>query len=62
MTDDTDFFVAGGSSLAAVRLVGLVSDRLGVTLRLRDFLLSPTPAGLSRLIEKAGSGAEAGAR
>jgi amino acid adenylation domain-containing protein len=55
LTGETDFFVAGGSSLAAVRLVGLVRDRLGVTLRLRDFLLAPTPAGLSRLVERAGA-------
>jgi amino acid adenylation domain-containing protein len=60
LTGETDFFAAGGSSLAAVRLVGLVKDRLGVTLRLREFLLSPTPEGLSRLVEKAGSGAKAG--
>jgi len=53
LTGETDFFVAGGSSLAAVRLVGLVRDRLGVSLRLRDFLLAPTPAGLSRLVERA---------
>ena len=55
LTGETDFFVAGGSSLAAVRLVGLVKDRLGVSLRLRDFLLAPTPAGLSRLVERAGA-------
>jgi amino acid adenylation domain-containing protein len=55
LTGQTDFFVAGGSSLAAVRLVGLVKDRLGVSLRLRDFLLAPTPAGLSRLVERAGT-------
>jgi amino acid adenylation domain-containing protein len=54
LTGETDLFVAGGSSLDAVRLVGLVKDRLGVTLRLREFLLSPTPTGLSRLVEKAG--------
>jgi len=60
LTGETDFFAAGGSSLAAVRLMGLAKDRLGVTLRLREFLLSPTPVGLSRLVEKAGSGAKAG--
>ncbi len=53
LTAETDFFVAGGSSLAAVMLVGLVRERLGVTLRLRDFLLFPTPIGLSRLVERA---------
>src|SRR5262249_3416924 len=49
---DTDFFPVGGTSMAAVRLVRLVRDRLGVTVPLRDFLLSPTPAGLRRSIEK----------
>lgn len=57
---ETDLFVAGGNSLAAVKLMGLVKDRLGVTLRLRDFLLSPTPSGLSRLVERARSGVKAG--
>lgn len=56
LTHETDFFTAGGTSLAAVRLVGLVKDRLGVSLQLRDFLRSPTPAGLNRLVERAGAG------
>ncbi|MFD0201764.1 MULTISPECIES: non-ribosomal peptide synthetase [Saccharothrix] len=51
---DTDFFVVGGNSMGAVRLVKLVKDRLGVTLRLRDFLRTPTPAGLGQLVAKAG--------
>jgi amino acid adenylation domain-containing protein len=53
---DTDFFTVGGNSMGAVRLVRLVKDRLGVTMRLRDFLLSPTPAGMRLLIERAQSG------
>jgi acyl carrier protein len=51
---DTDFFTVGGNSMGAVRLVRLVKQRLGVTIRLRDFLRDPTPAGLSLLVEKAG--------
>ncbi|MET0236330.1 MAG: amino acid adenylation domain-containing protein [Kibdelosporangium sp.] len=51
---DADFFTSGGNSMGAVRLIRLVKDELGVTVRLRDFLLSPTPAGLRELIEKAG--------
>ncbi|MCE6999214.1 amino acid adenylation domain-containing protein [Saccharothrix sp. S26] len=52
---DTDFFVVGGNSMGAVRLVKLVKDRLGVTLRLRDFLRTPTPAGLRQLVDRAGA-------
>ncbi|ALG10936.1 non-ribosomal peptide synthetase [Kibdelosporangium phytohabitans] len=50
---ETDFFTVGGNSMGALRLIRLVKDELGVTVRLRDFLLSPTPAGLHQLIEKA---------
>jgi amino acid adenylation domain-containing protein len=50
---DTDFFTVGGNSLGAVRLVKLVQERLGVRVRLRDFLRSPTPAGMRQLVEKA---------
>ncbi|MET9125275.1 amino acid adenylation domain-containing protein [Streptomyces sp. NPDC004528] len=51
---DTDFFMVGGNSLGAVRLMRRLKERLGVSVRLRDFLLSPTPAGLAALVEKAG--------
>ncbi|WP_405710467.1 amino acid adenylation domain-containing protein [Streptomyces xanthophaeus] len=50
---DSDFFVSGGTSLGAVQLIRLVKDRLGVTLRLRDLLLTPTPAGVLLLVDKA---------
>ncbi|MFD7337548.1 amino acid adenylation domain-containing protein [Streptomyces violascens] len=50
---DTDFFASGGTSLGAVQLIRLVKDRLGVTLRLRDVLLAPTPAGVRQLVKKA---------
>ncbi len=51
--DDTDFFASGGTSLGAVQLIRLVKERLGVTLKLRDILLTPTPAGVLRVVEKA---------
>ncbi|MGI5138015.1 MULTISPECIES: amino acid adenylation domain-containing protein [unclassified Streptomyces] len=54
---DTDFFMVGGNSLGAVRLMRKVKERLGVSVRLRDFLLSPTPAGLRALVEKEAGGA-----
>ncbi|MGW4111212.1 non-ribosomal peptide synthetase [Actinosynnema sp. NPDC004786] len=53
VTADTDFFAVGGNSMGAVKLLRLVKDELGVTVRLREFLLEPTPAGLSRLIDQA---------
>ena len=51
--DDEDFFTAGGDSLRAVRLISLLGKEFDVALRLRDFMMSPTPAGLSRLLEEA---------
>ncbi|KAB1933414.1 amino acid adenylation domain-containing protein, partial [Micromonospora sp. ALFpr18c] len=54
---DTDFFISGGNSMGAVRLIRLVREQLGATVRLRDFLLTPTPSGLATLVEKAGPGA-----
>ncbi|NUT94300.1 MAG: amino acid adenylation domain-containing protein [Saccharothrix sp.] len=55
LTADTDFFTIGGNSMGAVKLLRLVRDELGVSVRLRDFLLAPTPAGLNGLIEAAKS-------
>ncbi|MFS0695603.1 amino acid adenylation domain-containing protein [Streptomyces nitrosporeus] len=61
ITADTDFFMVGGNSLGAVRLMRRLKSRLGVGVRLRDFLLSPTPDGLRVLVEKAaGAGKAAG--
>ncbi|MFD9409127.1 amino acid adenylation domain-containing protein [Streptomyces sp. NPDC059989] len=53
VTAETDFFMVGGNSLGAVRLMRKIKQELGASVRLRDFLLSPTPAGLRALIEKA---------
>lgn len=50
---DVDFFTVGGNSMGAVKLVRLVGERTGATVRLRDFLRNPTPAGLRVLVEKA---------
>ncbi|MDH6112899.1 amino acid adenylation domain-containing protein [Kitasatospora sp. MAP12-15] len=51
---DTDFFVSGGTSLGAVQLIRLVKEQHGVTLKLRDLLLTPTPTGVLQLVRKAG--------
>ncbi|MFF5096981.1 MULTISPECIES: amino acid adenylation domain-containing protein [Actinosynnema] len=50
---DADFFTVGGNSLGVVRLVKLVRKRTGASVRVRDFLRDPTPAGLRRLVEEA---------
>ncbi|PJM93411.1 non-ribosomal peptide synthetase [Streptomyces sp. CB01373] len=51
---DTDFFAMGGTSLGAVQLIRLVKQEFGLTLRLRDFLLTPTAAHVRRLVEELG--------
>ncbi len=48
---DEDFFAAGGDSLRAIRLVGLIHDELGADVPLRDFLRNPTSAALARLVD-----------
>ncbi|MFH7339669.1 amino acid adenylation domain-containing protein [Streptomyces sp. KHY 26] len=59
--DDDNFFDVGGNSTRAVRLVGLLRRELGVEVGLRDFLRSPTLAGLLRTIARS-SGPAPGTR
>jgi FkbM family methyltransferase len=56
---DQDFFAAGGDSLAAARLAGWAQERFDAPIRLRDFLATPTIAGLAALIEAARGAAPA---
>ncbi|NKM64345.1 AMP-binding protein [Rhizobium leguminosarum bv. viciae 248] len=44
---DENFFAAGGHSLLAARAIARINDRLKLDLRIRDFLLDPTAAGLA---------------
>ncbi|MFD0351340.1 phosphopantetheine-binding protein [Kitasatospora aburaviensis] len=51
---DSDFFLLGGDSLIATRVLSAVARTYGVELTFDDFALAPTPAGLVRLIATAG--------
>jgi len=47
------FFSLGGDSLLATRLLASVRERLGVNLRMSDFYLQPTLAGMAALMADA---------
>ncbi|MDG4762583.1 amino acid adenylation domain-containing protein [Solwaraspora sp. WMMD406] len=49
---DTDFFVAGGNSLLALRLMDRIESTVGARLSLVDVFASPTPAQLARLVTR----------
>jgi phthiocerol/phenolphthiocerol synthesis type-I polyketide synthase E len=60
---DDDFFLLGGHSLAASRLIARVRDRFGVEMRVRTLFQTRTVARMARWIEDAArSGAGSGSR
>jgi phthiocerol/phenolphthiocerol synthesis type-I polyketide synthase E len=47
---DTDFFELGLDSIVAVRLLGLATERFGVTLSFQMLVDEPTPRRLSEVV------------
>jgi dihydroaeruginoic acid synthetase len=56
---EANFFLQGGDSVLATRLVTAVRRRLGVELAMREVLRSPTVAAMGALIERSRSAAPA---
>jgi acyl carrier protein len=50
---NTDFFSLGGNSLLATRLLWAVEAKFSVALALRDFLRTPTVAGVAARVRDA---------
>ncbi|MFD7987947.1 phosphopantetheine-binding protein [Kitasatospora indigofera] len=50
---DSDFFLLGGDSLIATRVLSAIARGHGVELSFEDFLLAPTPRGLAGKIAAA---------
>lgn len=44
---DDDFFDLGGNSITAIRLIPLITDRLGVEPGVNDIFENPTPRSLA---------------
>ena len=49
---DADFFELGGDSLAAVRMLAALEERLSVQVSFTDFLEGPTVAALAEAVER----------
>lgn len=47
-----DFFDLGGSSLAAIRILGLVQEKFSVDVSLMEFFDSPDLGSFARLVEE----------
>ncbi|WP_051969301.1 acyl carrier protein [Kitasatospora azatica] len=50
---DSDFFLLGGDSLIATRVLSAIARGYQVELSFEDFLLAPTPEGLAEKIAAA---------
>ena len=47
---DSNFFVLGGDSLLATRVLNAIARESGVELSFADFLEAPSPAALSQIV------------
>jgi acyl carrier protein len=54
---DSDFFEAGGDSLAAFQISALLGDRIGAEIPVALVFAYPTPADLAAVVELDGVGA-----
>lgn len=50
VTADSDFFLLGGDSLIATRVLSAIARGYQVELSFEDFVLAPTPEGLAAMI------------
>lgn len=48
---DDDFFTAGGNSLLAARLIGLLHGQLGATVQLHELVVHPTARGIAAALD-----------
>jgi acyl carrier protein len=51
VTDDCDFFEAGGDSLLATRVLSAIAHAYDVELTFDDFVIAPSPGALTSLVE-----------
>jgi acyl carrier protein len=53
ITPESDFFLLGGDSLIATRVLSAIARSHGVELTFEDFVLAPTPQGLAAAVAAA---------
>jgi acyl carrier protein len=50
VTDESDFFEAGGDSLLATRVLSAIAREYDVELTFDDFVIAPSPGSLASLV------------
>jgi acyl carrier protein len=56
ISPDDNFFLLGGDSLSAVRVISRIKKRLNVEVSISEFFSDPTPSGLASRLEAAREG------